>query len=99
MAAYDGDKTIRTEAFDQDLECKTFTLKRADNDGQFAYSMARFNKITANRYVGWTLEIPEEFADLAKEYAVRRHWYRDYAKGPEGGNVLKPKERTGVHVS
>ena len=63
-AAFDGKQVIRTDAFDADAEEQTFTLCRADNGAQFAYSMVRFKKITAARYSGWSLVIPEEFEDL-----------------------------------
>jgi hypothetical protein len=55
--------------------------------------MSRFEKITAGRYSGWTLAIPEQFEELAKERAFRRHFYRDDVKGFGGEFVLKPKER------
>ena len=50
MAAFDGKKTIRTKEFDSDAETRAFTLHRADNESQFAYSMSRYEKITAGRY-------------------------------------------------
>jgi hypothetical protein len=91
MAAFDGDKTIRTAKFEQDVEEKTFTLCRADNGSQFAYSMSRFKKITAGRYSGWNLVIPDEFKEHAKEHAFRETYY---VKGMDGEYVLRPKERT-----
>jgi len=93
MAAFDGKQTIRAAAFNKDEKAQTFTLCRADNQAQFAYSLSRFEKITADRYKGWTLVIPEEFKELAKEHTFRRHWYWDFIKGFDGGNVLRPKER------
>src|SRR5215831_12935069 len=39
MAAFDGKQTIRAAEFDQDKEARTFTLCRADNRAQFAYSL------------------------------------------------------------
>jgi hypothetical protein len=93
MVAFDGNKIMRTAEFDRDAESKTFTLHRADNQAQFTYSMSRFEKITAGRYTGWSLAIPEEFEELAIDHTFHRHWYRDDAKGFEGGNLLKPKER------
>ena len=94
MAAFDGNKVMRTAEFDRDAESRTFTLHRADNQAQFAYSMSRFEKITAGRYAGWSLAIPDEFEGLAKEHTFREHWYRDYSEGFDGGqNLLKPKER------
>src|SRR5262249_1134187 len=94
MAAYDGKETIRTKEFDQDAEQKTFTLHRADNQPQFTYSMSRYEKITAGRYKGWSLAIPEEFKEYAKEHTFRHCWYPDFDKGLDGGkNILKPKGR------
>jgi hypothetical protein len=95
MAAFDGNDVIRTPSFDRDIETRTFTLLRADNGAQFAYSMSRFEKITEGRYSGWMLAIPEKFQDLAAEHSLRRHYYRDSGdKGLLfGESVLKPKER------
>src|SRR5262249_53955341 len=93
MAAFDGKQTIQLADFNEDVEAQTFTLCRADNQAQFAYSLSRFEKLTANRYQDWSLAIPEEFEEYAKEHTFRRHWYRDSIKGFDGQNVLKPKER------
>jgi len=104
MAAFDGKQTIRAAAFAQDEKAKTFTLCRADNQAQFAYSLSRFEKIITSRYKGWSLVVPRQFEDYAKEHTFRRHWYRDVdryrntVKGLEGGeSILKPKERVAVH--
>jgi hypothetical protein len=91
MVAFDGKKTIRAPEFDQDERDHTFTLCRADNLAQFAYSMRRYEKIAAVRYVGWQLVVPDEFEDFAREHTFRRHWYRDNFK--YGESVLRPKER------
>jgi hypothetical protein len=102
MAAYDGTQTIRAAEFDQDVEGKTFTLLRADNASQFAYSMSRFKKISAGRYTGWSLTVPGEFEEFVKEHTLREHWYRDSfsVKGFDGPNVLlKPKERTAARFN
>ena len=97
MAAFDGKQTIRAAEFDNDVKAHTFTLCRADNPGQFAYSMSRFEKITAARYAGWSLIVPDKFEALVKDHAFRSHWYWDaYSKGIEGKSVLKPKERPEV---
>jgi hypothetical protein len=96
MAGFDGDKLIRTEEFDLDEKARTFTLYRADNLAQYKYSISRFEKITAGRYQGWSLVIPEEFEEYTKDHTFSRYWYRDSVKGfgDDGGeNVLKPKER------
>ncbi|HVI68271.1 MAG TPA: hypothetical protein VM910_37680 [Bradyrhizobium sp.] len=93
MVAFDGHEFIRTADFDQDAEEQTFTLYRADNEAQFVYSMSRFEKLTANRYQGWTLAIPKEFEGLAKEHTFRKHWYHEFGKYFEGKNLLRPKER------
>jgi Poly A polymerase head domain len=104
MAAFDGKNTIRTAKFNQDAESQTFTLYRADNQPQFAYSMSRFEKITAGRYRDWSLVVPSEFEELVREHAFRRHWYRDFIKDredgvllPRWGNALMPKERVAAH--
>jgi len=97
MAAFDGKQTMRTAEFDQDEKAHTFTLCRADTQAQFAYSLSRFEKITAGRYAGWSLVIPEEFEDLAREHTFRRHWYRDLMEGFDGESVLRPKERIAAH--
>jgi hypothetical protein len=98
MAAFDGKQTMRAAEFDRDEKAGTFTLCRADNERQFAYSLSRFEKLTAARYMGWSLSVPIEFEDLAREHAFRRHWYRDcFIKGFDGESVLKPKERIAAH--
>ena len=96
MAAFGGENTIRTPEFNFDVEAKTFTLCRADNPHQFAYSMSRFQKITAGRYRGWKLSILENFKQLAKDYEFGRHWYVDDGNDSKwfgGQNVLRPKDR------
>jgi hypothetical protein len=98
MAAFDGKQTIRAEEFDQDEQAQTFTLCRADNLAQFTYSFSRFEKITAARFKGWSLVIPDQFETFAKEHAYRRHYYRDSVKGLDNGeSILKPKERVAAH--
>ena len=97
MAAFDGKQTIRTAEFDKDEKANTFTLCRADNYAQFAYSLSRFEKTTAARYKGWSLSIPDEFEGLAKEHTFQRYWYRDFVKGFDGESILKPKERVAAH--
>jgi Poly A polymerase head domain len=102
MAAWDGKQTIRAAEFDRDEKDRTFTLHRADNRPQFVYSLSRFEKITAGRYSGWSLRIPEEFEEFAKEHTFRRFWYRDFDTGDfikcfaGGFNLLTPKERMGA---
>jgi hypothetical protein len=98
MAAFDGKNIIRVDAFNADVEAKTFTLYRADNQAQFNYSMSRFEKLTADRYRGWTLAVAEEFEEYVRGRAFRDHWYCDYAEeGMRRVNVLKPKERAAAH--
>jgi hypothetical protein len=103
MAAFDGKQIIRTDQFDEDATDHKFTLHRADNKEQYAYSLHRFEKITAGRYKGWGLVVPSEFEDLAKEHTFRRHWYHDgdhwcrNDKGLPDKNLLKPKERVVAH--
>ena len=96
MSWFDGKKIKRTPLFDQDMENKTFTLYRADNLAQFTYSMSRFEKLTSERYRGWSLTVPDKFEELVK--AVRKNWYWDEnnilrSKGLGGGNLLQPKAR------
>ena len=45
------------------------------------------------------LSIPEIFEEYAKEHAFRRHWYRDWVKGFDGEEVLKPKERRVLSIN
>ena len=98
MAAFDGKQTMRAAEFDQDEKARTFTLCRADNQAQFAYSLSRFEKITAARYTGWSLTVPREFEGLAKEHAFRRLWYwDDFTKGIHGKSILRLKERIAAH--
>jgi Poly A polymerase head domain len=98
MAAFDGKNTIRAAEFNHDAESQTFTLHRADNPPQFAYSMSRFEKIAAGRYQGWSLAVPEQFEELAKEHTLRQHWYWErFVKGFYGESVLKPKERIAAY--
>ena len=102
MAAFDGKQTIRADAFDCDVENHSFTLRRADNQAQFNYSMSRYDKITAGRYSGWSLVLPDEYEFYFKEYNFRKHWYRDeegnlVSKGLGGPSLLKPKERIAAH--
>jgi hypothetical protein len=97
MAAWAGGSTsmITNGSFKRDVESKTFTLCRADNLAQFSYSMVRFEKLTANRYTDWKLEVPSQFEELAKEHTFHRHWYKDGAHfGFENSpQVLRPKNR------
>jgi Poly A polymerase head domain len=96
MAWWDGKNITTTDQFKRDAEAKTFTLCRADNNSQFAYSMIRFKKLAADRYRDFTLSVPNQFEDLAKEHAFRQHWYREsgYHFGIENQpQTLRPKER------
>jgi hypothetical protein len=95
MAAWADGELTTSPQFIKDIESKTFTLYRADNESQFAYSMVRYTKLTVDRYKGWTLSIPGQFEELAKEHAFKQHWYRDNGHfGLENHpQVLRPKER------
>jgi hypothetical protein len=94
MAAFDGESTLRAAEFDDDVNEKAFTLLRADNFQQFAYSMSRYKKITSGRYQGWTLTVPGTFQELAEEYSFRKDWYIDSeAKWYGGANIIRPKDR------
>lgn len=93
MCAFDGENILQADEFYVDRDNKTFTLCRADNEYQFAYSMSRYEKITAGRYAGWDITIPREFWDFVKEYEFHRRWYLDCGKGFDGKSTVKPKER------
>jgi hypothetical protein len=101
MAAWSGgdDFMLSDARFKRDIESKTFTLCRADNLAQFSYSMVRFEKLTADRYQGWTLSVPCQFEALTKEHTFRRHWYTEGAPqdahfGVENSpQLLRPKDR------
>jgi hypothetical protein len=99
MAAWDGREVYTAPEYKADVEAKTFTLCRADNQAQFAYSMSRFRKLTASRYEGWKLAVLPQFEELAREHSFRADWYR--AGEPleicgiyyEGRQTLHPKTR------
>jgi hypothetical protein len=93
MAAYDGREQIRHPLFTHDMNSKTFTLLRADNEEQFAYSMVRYKRLTKERYAGWGLVVPVKFEPLAASLALKKGWYHDY-NGPfgYGAQVLRPKD-------
>ncbi len=75
MARWQGGDPIETPQFRHDVNEKTFTLHRADNKAQYAYSMERYRKLTADRYAGWGLAVPEAFKDLVKDTEFERAWY------------------------
>lgn len=101
MAAWNGEVVYTDRKYRYDLETKRFTLCRADNAEQFAYSMQRYKKMTADRYGGWELVVPKEFEALAREYTFRKSWYSDHYTGDFGlkdnwllgKEQLKPKAR------
>jgi hypothetical protein len=100
MAAWNGDddRIFSDNRFKRDIENQTFTLYRADNLAQFSYSMVRFEKLTADRYKGWTLSVPSRFEALAKQYTFRKHWYAEGAQSAHFGfedspQLLRPKDR------
>ena len=68
MAGWDGNEVYTADEYKRDVEQKTFTLNRADDQAQFNYSMSRFEKMTADRYAGWQLVVREVRAEAA-EYA------------------------------
>jgi hypothetical protein len=99
MAAWDGSKVFTAPEYKTDVEAKTFTLCRADNQAQFTYSMSRFRKLTTERYAGWELAVLPRFEELAREHSFRADWYHDrqlreicgiYYDGPQ---TLRPKAR------
>ena len=77
MAAWNGDEVYTAPEYKTDIERKTFTLCRADNQPQFNYSMSRFDKMTADRYAGWRLAVPAKFEAMAKEHALKKTHYFD----------------------
>lgn len=93
MVAYAGREIIRDSRFSDDLEAQTFTLCRADNERQLIYSLSRYEKITAERYAGWGLVIPDEFRSLAAEREFRKSFYRDDNKGGWVRRGPQPKLR------
>src|SRR5262245_42235149 len=86
-----GGDSIETDAFRHDLDEHVFTLVRADNSAQFAYSMERYRKLTADRYAGWKLAVPKEFEGLVKQAEFKRHWFSDIDN--LGKSILTPKDR------
>jgi hypothetical protein len=102
MAAWDGNEVYTTPEYRRDLEAKTFTLCRADDQPQFNYSIARFLKMSADRYAGWRLIVPSTFEHLARENGTsRKLWHRSFWAdeefleflGHSGPNELNPKAR------
>lgn len=99
MAAWNGDEIYTAPEYKRDVEHQTFTLCRADDRPQFAYSMSRFKKMTADRYAGWQLVVPARFKELEREYVLRQnHWYDDETDAwiPReivGEQMLTPKHR------
>ena len=98
MAAWDGDEVYVAPEYTIDTNKKTFTLCRADNQAQFNYSLSRYRKLTADRYAGWGLVVPDEFEEFVREHAFREAWYRDYENDElkyreAGPQQLKPKAR------
>jgi len=98
MAAWTGEMVITMPEYRRDIEAKTFTLCRADNKAQFAYSMSRFDKMTADRYAGWKLVVSKPFTVLAAEYELRKtHYYDDdyraWRPRDLGPQLLTPKAR------
>ena len=81
MAGWDGEQVYTAPEYKTDIERKTFTLCRADDQAQFNYSMSRFDKMTADRYAGWKLVVPAEFEAMAKEHALKKTHYYDRDTG------------------
>lgn len=99
MAGWDGEKVYTAPEYRTDIERKTFTLCRADNQAQFTYSMSRFDKMTADRYAGWQLAVPVQFEAMAKAHALNKTHYYDYdtdvwlPREVDGPQLLTPKAR------
>jgi hypothetical protein len=93
MGAFDGEFMLTTQEFGYDRKHKCFTLHRADNIQQFAYSLSRYDKLKRTKFQDWSLAVPEEFRELVDRHASERHWYPDFEKGFQGKNILRPKDR------
>jgi hypothetical protein len=99
MAGWDGEEVYTAREYKTDTERKTFTLCRADDQAQFTYSMSRFKKMTADRYAGWELVVPEKFEAMAMEHAFKRTHYYDrdaetwMPREIDGPQLLTPKAR------
>jgi hypothetical protein len=99
MAAWEGGtRSIFTaDQFKRNAEARTFTLCRADNAQQFAYSMVRYEKLTMDRYRNWTLSVPDQFEDLLREHDFRKRWYKEdgahFGFERESTQMLRPKQR------
>ena len=81
MVGWDGDQVYTAPEYKTDIEQKTFTLCRADDMPQLNYSMARYRKMIADRYAGWSLVVRPEFEKLFREYTLRETYYTDYDTG------------------
>jgi hypothetical protein len=57
--------------------------------------VVRFSKLTADRYQGWSLSVPDQFEELVKEHTFRKHWCKqgDHFGFTNSPQVLRPKER------
>ena len=98
MAGWDGEEVYTAPEYKTDIERKTFTLCRADDQPQFDYSMSRFDKMTADRYAGWQLVVPAKFEKLAREHALKKTYYYDrdtdaWKLRDYGAQLLTPKAR------
>jgi hypothetical protein len=100
MAGWDGTEVYTAPEYKADIERKTFTLCRADNQSQFNYSMSRFDKMTADRFAGWKLVVPAKFEAMAKEHALKKTHYFDCEidawmprEADMGPQLLTPKAR------
>jgi hypothetical protein len=93
MVAWSGQDIVYSPQFHHDAEHRTFTLHRADNKEQYAYSMSRFKKITQDRYAGYGLSVPLVFRGFAAEKTFQDNWYVDETIGFDGEQTLRPKQR------
>lgn len=59
--SYRGDTIISTEAFNEDLQQQTFTLKWCENQERFDRCVRRFRRLW-QKYPGYKLVIPPEFS-------------------------------------
>jgi hypothetical protein len=81
QAGWDGETVYTSAAYKIDVEQKSFTVCRSDNQAQFDYTMSRFEKMTKERYAGWQLKVPAEFETLLAEHTFKRTYYRDFDTG------------------
>jgi len=58
--AFDGFTTLIPASFELDAAARHFTLRKCENEGQFAQSVIRHRRLQ-DKYEGWPLIVPDEF--------------------------------------